>query len=59
MSRARSDRRRPLLGYLDRHLSKALKKAALDDKRQAYEIVEDSTCDYLDRCERMKRRLSK
>jgi hypothetical protein len=59
MSRARSDGRRPLVVYLDRHLVKALKKAALDDKRQAYEIVEDSTCDYLDRCERMKRRLSK
>jgi len=46
-SRLRPDGRKPFLAYLDRDLIKALKKAALDDDRNAYEIVEEAVGDYL------------
>ena len=38
--RDRSDGRRSLLVYLDPELIKGLKKAAVDDDRTVYEIVE-------------------
>jgi hypothetical protein len=41
--RVRADGRRSLLVYLDAQLIKNLKKAALDDERNAYEIVEEAT----------------
>jgi hypothetical protein len=40
--RVRADGRRSLL-YLDAQLIKNLKKAAPDDERNAYEIVEEAT----------------
>ena len=45
--RVRPDGRRSLLVYLDAQLIKELKKAALDDERNAYEIVEEATRDWL------------
>jgi hypothetical protein len=38
----RTDGRRPLLVYLHSDVIKALKKAALDEDRNAYEITEDA-----------------
>ena len=52
--RTRTDGRRSLLVYLDASLIKELKKAALDDERNAYEIVEEAVSDWLAR--RGKRR---
>jgi hypothetical protein len=48
-TRARTDGRRTLLVYLDGALIKSLKKAALDDERNVYEIVEEAAKDWLDR----------
>ena len=45
-SRTRADGRRSLLVYLDADLIKELKKAALDEDRNAYEIVEDAVRDW-------------
>jgi hypothetical protein len=56
---SRTDGRKPFLSYLDADLIKELKKAALDDERSAYEIVEDAVRDYLDRRERVKHGPSK
>lgn len=44
---ARSDGRRTLLVYMDPALIKDLKKAALDEERNVYEIVEDAARDWL------------
>ncbi len=52
--RSRADGRKPFLSYLDAGLIKRLKKAALDDERNAYEVVEDAVRDYLDRRERLQ-----
>jgi hypothetical protein len=41
--RFRSDGRRTLLVYMDSDLIKEVKKAALDDERTVYEIVEEAT----------------
>jgi hypothetical protein len=46
-NRVRKDGRRQLLVYLDAELIKKLKKAAIDDDRNVYEIVEDSARDWL------------
>jgi len=46
-NRVRKDGRRQLLVYLDPELIKKLKKAAIDDDRTVYEIVEDSARDWL------------
>lgn len=46
-SRLRKDGRRQLLVYLDPELVKKLKKVAIDDDRNVYEIVEDSVRDWL------------
>jgi hypothetical protein len=46
-NRVRKDGRRQLLVYLDPELIKKLKKAAIDDDRNVYEIVEDSARDWL------------
>ena len=48
-TRARTDGRRTLLVYLDAVLIKELKKAALDDEKNAYEIVEQAVGDWLAR----------
>jgi hypothetical protein len=45
--KARSDGRRTLLVYMDPGLIKDLKKAALDEDRTVYEIVEEATRDWL------------
>ncbi|WP_400768733.1 hypothetical protein [Methylosinus sporium] len=45
--RVREDGRRSLLVYLDPDLIKNLKKAALDDERHVYEMVEEAVSDYL------------
>ena len=47
--RPRPDGRRTLLVYLDGDLIKNLKKVALDDERNAYEIVEEAVVDWLAR----------
>ncbi len=49
VSRARVDGRRQLLVYLEPELIKELKKAALDEDRTAYEIVEEATREWLAR----------
>jgi hypothetical protein len=41
-SRGRADGRRPLLVYMQPEMVKDLKKAALDEDRNAYEIVEEA-----------------
>jgi len=43
----RTDGRRTLLVYLDGDLIKALKKVALDEERNVYEIVEEAARDWL------------
>jgi hypothetical protein len=48
-SRIRIDGRRTLLVYMDAGLIKELKKAALDDDANAYEIVEEATRQWLAR----------
>jgi hypothetical protein len=50
----RADGRKPFMSYLDPVLIKNLKKAALDDERNAYEIVEEAVGAWLAR--RGKRR---
>lgn len=45
--RTRSDGRRQLLVYLDPEVIKALKKAAVDEERHSYEIVEKAIQDWL------------
>ena len=45
--RVRTDGRKSFLAYLDADLIKNLKKAALDDERSAYEIVEEAVSDWL------------
>jgi hypothetical protein len=47
--RVRTDGRRTLMLYMDAALIKDLKKIALDDDRNVYEIVEDATRDWLAR----------
>ncbi|WP_294539793.1 hypothetical protein [uncultured Rhodoblastus sp.] len=54
-TRVRPDGRRSLLVYLDTELIKELKKAALDDERNAYEIVEAATRDWLVRRDKKRR----
>jgi hypothetical protein len=46
--RPRKDGRKPLLVYMDAALIKVLKKAALDDECNAYEIVENATRSWLE-----------
>ncbi len=41
-NRSRGDGPKSFLAYLDADLIKELKKAALDDERNAYEIVEEA-----------------
>jgi hypothetical protein len=41
-SRTRADGRRPLLVYMETETVKDLKRAALDQDRNAYEIVEEA-----------------
>lgn len=53
--RSRTDGRKPFLAYLDAQLIKELKKAALDDERNAYEIVEEAVRDFLSRRGKKKR----
>jgi phage FluMu gp28-like protein len=48
-SRNRKDGRRQVLLYIKPEVTKALKKAALDEERNAYEIAEDAIVDYLKR----------
>lgn len=55
--RSRADGRKPFLAYLNPDLIKELKKTALDDERNAYEIVEEATRDWL--VKRGKRKRSK
>jgi hypothetical protein len=50
----RADGRKPFLAYLDPDLVKNLKKAALDDERNAYEIVEEGVRDWLARRQRRR-----
>ncbi|MBD8066049.1 hypothetical protein IC608_11250 [Devosia sp. PTR5] len=47
--RRRRDGRRALLVYMDAALIKKLKKAALDEDCNAYEIVEQATKEWLGR----------
>jgi hypothetical protein len=46
-SAARSDGRKTLLVYMNADLIKNLKKAALDDEKNVYEIVEEAARDWL------------
>lgn len=55
-SRARTDGRRSLLVYVDTELIKELKKAALDDETNVYEIVEEAARDWLARRAKRKER---
>jgi hypothetical protein len=48
-ARLRTDGRRTLLVYLDGDLIKNLKKAALDEEKNVYEIVEEATRAWLNR----------
>lgn len=43
----RPDGRKPFMSYLNPDLIKNLKRAALDDERNAYEIVEEAVADWL------------
>jgi hypothetical protein len=43
----RADGRRPFLAYLEPSVIKALKKAALDDDRSAYQIAEEAIRNWL------------
>lgn len=53
--RARADGRKPFLSYLNADLIKELKKAALDDDTNAYEIVEEAVRAWLARRAKKKR----
>jgi hypothetical protein len=46
-ARSRADGRKSLLVYLDAELIKDLKKAALDDETNVYELVEDAARNWL------------
>ena len=46
-ARLRADGRRTLLVYLHADLIKDLKRAALDEERNVYEIVEEASRDWL------------
>ncbi len=46
-TRKRRDGRKSLLVYMDEALIKELKKAAVDDDRNAYDIVEEATRNWL------------
>ena len=48
-ARPRTDGRKTLLVYLDGDLIKNLKKVALDEERNVYEIVEEAAKDWLAR----------
>jgi hypothetical protein len=48
-SRDRKDGRRQVLLYMKPEVAKALKKAALDEERNAYEIAEEAVVEYLKR----------
>ncbi|MCP9630761.1 hypothetical protein NML43_27030 [Rhodopseudomonas palustris] len=48
-NRGRRDGRRQVLFYMKPEIAKALKKAALDEERNAYEIAEEAIADYLKR----------
>ena len=54
-SRRREDGRKQLLVYLPPDLIKDLKKAGLDDDRNAYEIVEEAAREWLVRRSRKGR----
>ena len=45
--RARTDGRKTLLVYMDAGLIKDVKRAALDDDRNVYEIVEEATREWV------------
>ena len=47
--RKRSDGRKSLLVYMDEALIKELKKVAVDDDCNAYDIVEKATREWLER----------
>jgi hypothetical protein len=49
MPRSRKDGRKSLLVYLDAGLIKDLKRAALDDDRNVYDIVEEISRQWLER----------
>ncbi len=53
--RFRTDGRKFLLVYLDAELIKELKKVALDDDRNAYEIVEEAAREWLVRRDKKRR----
>lgn len=46
-NRVRKDGRRPLMTYLDADLIKDLKRAALDEECNVYDIVEEASRDWL------------
>jgi len=48
-ARSRTDGRRTLLVYMNSDLIKEVKKIALDEERNVYEIVEEATFDWLNR----------
>ena len=54
--RKRSDGRKSLLVYMDEALIKELKKVAVDDDCNAYEIVEEATQEWLARREKKSSR---
>ncbi|ABD07244.1 hypothetical protein RPB_2540 [Rhodopseudomonas palustris HaA2] len=53
-SRDRKDGRRQVLMYMKPEIVKGLKKAALDEERNAYEIAEDAIVAYLKRPRQQK-----
>jgi len=55
--RVRTDGRRTLLVYMDAAMIKELKKAALDDDVNSYEIVEAATREWLARRERKRQKV--
>lgn len=52
---SRADGRRSLLVYLNAELIKELKRAALDDDRNTYEIVEEAARNWLGRRDKKRR----
>ena len=54
-SRPRTDGRRSLLVYMETELIKDLKRAALDDDTNVYEIVEEAARDWLARRDKKRR----
>jgi len=53
--RSRTDGRKGLLVYMDAGLIKDVKKAGLDDDRNAYEIIEEATREWLARRAKKRR----